>query len=287
MFRQGIQNVFQPTRAGWIIVDALLIQHQRIRPIKIRTQPNRTDEAVLHAYQPDAHSLAGTLKSYCAFGRPYHDIAAVCLRPFDGFPPIRKKTDGSRGRLQKGPGMRTFPSGKANTCVEPLIPFILKTLGGQNPNGFMDVTTLGGHGIHITRIQHIRRGKDLFRRTAFCPPRASKPIMRCPPSRIERHAETVHFLTKQQGLKAHLGGDCVHNISLSKKGKRRNILCDDRNASSLRRLGQIALLFPASTSGCVLTNNRAVGNRICASSSIAVKLSASARPSVTLVSPFV
>lgn len=129
MFRQGIQNVFQPTRAGWIIVDALLIQHQRIRPIKIRTQPNRTDEAVLHAYQPDAHSLAGTLKSYCAFGRPYHDIAAVCLRPFDGFPPIRKKTDGSRGRLQKGPGMRTFPSGKANTCVEPLIPFILKTLG--------------------------------------------------------------------------------------------------------------------------------------------------------------
>ena len=140
--------------------------------------------------------------------------------------------------------MRTFPSGKANTCMEPLIPLILKTLGGQNPNGFMDVTTLGGHGIHITRIQHIRRGKDLFRRTAFCPPRASKPIMRCPPSRIERHAETVHFLTKQQGLKAHLGGDCVHNISLSKKGKRRNILCDDRNASSLRRLGQIALLFP-------------------------------------------
>ena len=128
--------------------------------------------------------------------------------------------------------------------MEPLIPLILKTLGGQNPNGFMDVTTLGGHGIHITRIQHIRRGKDLFRRPAFCPPRASKPIMRCPPSRIERHAETVHFLTKQQGLKAHLGGDCVHNISLSKKGKRRNILCDDRNASSLRRLGQIALLFP-------------------------------------------
>jgi len=83
--------------------------------------------------------------------------------------------------------------------------------------------------------------------------------MRCPPSRIERHAETVHFLTKQQGLKAHLGGDCVHNISLSKKGKRRNILCDDRNASSLCRLGQIALLFPRKHIGMRLDEQPGVG----------------------------
>ena len=64
--------------------------------------------------------------------------------------------------------MRTFPSGKANTCVEPLIPLILKTLGGQNPNGFMgtyeltagnyevpadipagkyDIVAVSGHGV--------------------------------------------------------------------------------------------------------------------------------------------
>lgn len=108
--------------------------------------------------------------------------------------------------------------------MEPLIPLILKTLGSQEPNGFMNVTTFGGHRIYITRIQHIRRGKDLFRRAAFYPSRTKSADHGLLPIRIERHAETVHFLTKQQGLKAHLGGDCVYNISLSKKGKRRNIL---------------------------------------------------------------
>ena len=69
----------------------------------------------------------------------------------------------------------------------------------------------------------------------------------------------MYFLCEQQGFKTHLRGDCVHNISLSKKGKRRNILCDDRNASSLRRLGQIALLFPRKHIGMRLDEQTGVG----------------------------